>query len=242
MSKTNLTRVLARPRFARYTRPPIASNHRLFRLRNTHQGRYFHLNNMTGLLPQPSAMMECSRECLTEESILNLHYHVKTRASSVLALHAPLRNLQSPVPALGQTETRTLLDGRDWVHSGQLGHTRIFMRPPRPSRPDQPTKGKRETPAKKDAGSGTPAKEGGDSVRTPKRAGLGTGLGAALGAGAERWAGVAKRRLDNRLDGEDAWSCCGRTVAAAGRGCEPREPAATVRRCAGRADLSLDDG
>eukprot|EP00904_Undaria_pinnatifida_P008802 jgi/Undpi1/5051/HiC_scaffold_19.g08403.m1 len=144
------------------------------------------------------------------------------------------RNLQSPVPALGQTETRTLLDGRDWVHSGQLGHTRIFMRPPRPSRPDQPTKGKRETPAKKDAGSGTPAKEGGDSVRTPKRAGLGTGLGAALGAGAERWAGVAKRRLDNRLDGEDAWSCCGRTVAAAGRGCEPREPAATPK------DLLLD--
>ncbi|CAN0490201.1 unnamed protein product, partial [Laminaria digitata] len=37
-----------------------------------------------------------------------------------------------------------------------------------------------------------------------------------------------------RLDGEDAWSCCGRTVVAAGRGCEPREPLATPE------DLLLD--
>lgn len=149
------------------------------------------------------------------------------------ASHNPTpRSLQSPVLALGQGQTRSL-GGRDWVHSGQLGHTRIFMRPPRPSRPDLPIRGNDQslspTTTKNPAVSAA-ADEDSDSLGPTKGAGAGVGTGA--GAGAGRGADAARRRtgrMGDRSDGEDAWSCCGRTVVAAGRGCEPREPLATVR-------------
>ncbi|CAM9853320.1 unnamed protein product, partial [Hapterophycus canaliculatus] len=54
------------------------------------------------------------------------------------------------------------------------------------------------------------------------------------GEGTDDMGRVARGRAGIRCEGEDAWSCCGKTVVSAGRGCEPREPLATPE------DLLLD--
>ena len=121
------------------------------------------------------------------------------------------------------------------MHSGQLGHTRIFMRPPRPSRPERPIRRNDQslssTTTKNPAVSGTPI-ENSNSLGSIKWAGVEAEAGAEAGAGAGRGANAARWQggMSDRLDGEDAWSCCGRTVVAAGRGCEPKEPLAAVRK------------
>lgn len=54
----------------------------------------------------------------------------------------------------------------------------------------------------------------------------GGGMEAGVGEASDRGGGNSKKiPLSNS---EDAWSCCGKTFASAGRGCEPVEPLATV--------------
>lgn len=126
------------------------------------------------------------------------------------------------------------------MHSGQLGHTEIFIRPPRPKNNVGVT------------GGGTAATAGG----APKRGSGGVELSTpvAVGAAADATADGGDEDDENpnmlgggrpgdgggegandrgggksRSETEEAWSCCGKTVVSAGRGCEPREPLATVR-------------
>lgn len=139
--------------------------------------------------------------------------------------------------------------GREWVHSGRRGHTEIFIRPPRPaSNAGAAGAGGTATTttgtataaaaaaAAQSRGSGgvefstTPGAasvagvakatpdgdEDGESSGRPGRGGGGEGAAGERGGG------------KSRSEAEEAWSCCGKTVESAGRGCEPREPLATV--------------
>lgn len=108
---------------------------------------------------------------------------------------------------------------RAWVHSGQLGqHTLTFTRAPLTIK-QQNSKKKFDrnlvhiqltNDTGSDAASGDREEEG--SIVYPQ---------VAAGNNAEC-------TLHNRSEAEDMWSCCGRTVAAAGRGCELVEPTAKV--------------
>lgn len=48
--------------------------------------------------------------------------------------------------------------------------------------------------------------------------------------GAAGVAGItASEQEDNSSEAEETWSCCGKMPVSGGRGCEPKEPLATVR-------------
>lgn len=100
------------------------------------------------------------------------------------------------------------------MHSGQRGYTEIFVRPPRPK---NNAGGAAITAAgAQGTGSGENGDEDDESLGWPGGGGGGEGAG-------DRGSGKS------RSEAEEAWSCCGKTVVSAGRGCEPREPSATVR-------------
>lgn len=123
--------------------------------------------------------------------------------------------------------------GREWVHSGQLGRTDMFTRPPRPKNSAGAAGGVSTTMALGAHNRGAGGVEVSASAKTtatsgsegdndaPDRPG-GDGDGDGDGAG-DRGGGKS------RSEAEEAWSCCGKSVVSAGRGCEPREPLATVR-------------
>lgn len=127
------------------------------------------------------------------------------------------RSIQPPVPSLGQEQARSRRGGSEWVHSGQLGHTQVFIRPPRQSRAR--------------SGGGTVlASSTGNGKRSSAAIIRDRGASLADKTGSATPRATAGERGYNRLEGEDAWSCCGRTVASAGWGCGPRGPLATVNR------------
>lgn len=155
------------------------------------------------------------------------------------------RTLESPITAPGQQlheQHQAAKEGagaahageREWGHSGRLGHTEIFVRPPRPTSKSGAT-GEATTAGAgaRNTGSGgvefstagalaaavKAAPEGDDCDENSDRSGWG-----GSGEGASDWGGGK-----GRSEAEEAWSCCGKTVVSAGRGCEPREPLATVR-------------
>ncbi|CAM9895541.1 unnamed protein product [Ectocarpus sp. 4 AP-2014] len=144
---------------------------------------------------------------------------------------------------------------REWIHTGRLAHTGIFVRPPRPkSRCGSgggggSGSGNRNPPSSPQESSSDLPRNIGDSSSGSSRSGL-PGAAAAAAAAADLamvrddgegveveaeaatgdFGGGSKRHSE----GEDAWSCCGKSVLSAGRGCEPREPLATPE------DLLLD--
>lgn len=127
------------------------------------------------------------------------------------------------------------------MHSGKLGHTGIFIRPPRPKSGFSGTAA--GGPSAALAAASKKTSSGGDELE--EREGSAAAAAAArneednpggaggAGTGAAEEDGEAERATDKgggkiRSEAEDAWSCCGKTLESAGRGCEPREPLATV--------------
>ncbi|CAN0136281.1 unnamed protein product [Scytosiphon promiscuus] len=166
------------------------------------------------------------------------------------------RTLESPITAPGQQllerkqqqEQQTPRDvaggahcgGREWIHSGQLKHTGIFIRPPRPGSSSDGNGGRCHRPPYRQEVTGAKRNESGDDDACAAETGAsvvatayGRDRGEGTGGAGQDGAGLGGRS-SIRVEGEDAWSCCGKTVVSAGRGCEPREPLATPE------DLLLD--
>lgn len=150
---------------------------------------------------------------------------------------------------------------REWIHSGQLKHTGIFIRPPRPGSSSN-TIGYQRPPFQQGVDNDRHNNNGNDGlsgslstlganpdVAEAKQIESGDGAFVPAGAatvdlvvatahggdeGGDTDSGVggggagAGGRTGIRTEAEDAWSCCGKTIVSAGRGCEPREPLATV--------------
>lgn len=133
---------------------------------------------------------------------------------------ARYRSIQPPVTAPGQIQA-TNSGIRDWVHNGQLGHTRVFLRPSTSNVINPPF-----LCGNAGLGSSTGPQNAlmsGVDVEDGRPADV------ALAAGSTAITSTAAgERANDRSEAEDAWSCCGKTLVCAGRGCEPKEPVATV--------------
>lgn len=183
-------------------------------------------------------------------------FSIKPKRMHTLYTLQRRRSLESPVIAPGQQPLARDGGGkggggggggphdgsREWIHSGRLAHTGIFVRPPRPkSRGGGGGSGNRNPPSPQESGNDQ-QRNSGDSSSAGSRSGLpgaaaaaapdaatGRDDGEGVGAEAEAVTGGYGGGNKSRSDGEEAWSCCGKPVLSAGRGCEPREPLATVR-------------
>lgn len=134
------------------------------------------------------------------------------------------RSLQPPVPSPSAAR-----NGKEWIHSGQLGqHTRTSTRPPRPN-------GLHNTPhhlssrvCRNDSSAPVPPPHGNHQTASVSAVSF------------VEEGGATERESDGP---SDAWSCCARTAATGGRGCEPREPVVTVSgdsHCEEKATRGLD--
>lgn len=143
----------------------------------------------------------------------------------------------SSAPGLPKTPKEAR--GRTWVHSGKLGSTRVFLTN-RSSKAPKRRGGQHPPPAgtrSPGASSTLPFVERGRDVAAGRGFAGHYGHGGHPGAGGTGGspedsggpeaaaAGVDDADLTDR---EDTWSCCGRTVEAAGRGCGPVEPSPKV--------------
>lgn len=147
------------------------------------------------------------------------------------------RMLQPPATPLGnssQTDPPGAgRSGMPWIHGGQLGQhaTHAFMRPPRSrSTDDNYNKNEKNNNNNNNYSSCSSRKggvdEGGRGWEGENRIAFPSAETGGAGSGTVRPG--KKGALDDCSDTEDAWSCCGRSVATAGRGCGPAEPTATV--------------
>lgn len=118
---------------------------------------------------------------------------------------------------------------RDWAHSGRHSYTHVFTRAPKVSAvPSDDTDGSNvDGLLRRGDGvftSGMPTESRTVQDLEPMVVGEDRGSSSSGLATAAREHGGGRSP-----DGEDAWSCCGKTVSNGGRGCEPKEPVATVR-------------